>query len=73
MKRKSSVRDVPFMRVMRRLVVGTLLLSSLIVAAACSTGALFKGKPTSQLTPAEQEEHDPEFWRMWEERRGLGE
>jgi hypothetical protein len=50
-----------------------ILLSSLLVAAACSTGAISKGKPTSQLTPAEQEEQDPEFWRMWEERRGLGE
>jgi len=24
------------------------------------------------LTPAQQEEQNPEFWPMWEERRGLG-
>jgi hypothetical protein len=50
-----------------------ILLSSLLVVAAGSTGAISTGKPTSQLTPAEQEEQDPEFRRMWEERRGLGE
>jgi hypothetical protein len=53
--------------------LGGLLLSSLIEAAACSTGTLSKSKASGQLTPAEQEEQDPEFWRIWEERRGLGE
>jgi hypothetical protein len=67
------IRCVKFMWVMRLLVLGGLLLSSLIAVAACSTGALSKGKATAQLTPAEQEEQDPEFWRIWEERRGLGE
>jgi hypothetical protein len=63
----------PFKRILCRLVMCGLLLSSLLVVAACSTGAFSKGKPTSQLTPAEQEEQDPMFWQMWEERRGLGE
>jgi hypothetical protein len=62
-----------FMWVIRLLVLGGLLLSSLIAAVACSTGTLSKSKASGQLTPAEQEEQDPEFWRIWEERRGLGE
>jgi hypothetical protein len=63
----------PVKRVLGRIVLGGLLLSSLLVVAACSTGAFSKGKPTSQLTPAEQEEQDPMFWTLWEERLGLGE
>jgi hypothetical protein len=63
----------PFKRVMCRLVTCGLLLNGLLVVAACATGTFSQSKPTSQLTPAEQEEQDPEFWRMWEERRGLGE
>lgn len=48
-----------------------LLLSALALLLACSTGTAPKSRPTA-LTPAEQEEQDPEFWRMWQERRGLG-
>ena len=70
---KSLVRYGNFLWVTRLLVLGGLLLSSLLAVSACSTGALSKGKATAQLTPAEQEEQDPEFWRIWEERRGLGE
>jgi hypothetical protein len=61
-----------FLWALRLIIMGVLLLTSLLVAAACSTGALSQGKATSQLTQAEQEEQDPEFWRIWEERRGLG-
>jgi hypothetical protein len=34
-------------------------------------GSWWKGKPTSQMTSAELEEQDPEFWRMWEDLRGV--
>jgi len=61
-----------FLGVMPLLILSGLLLSSLTVVSACSTGTLSKGKETSHLTPAEQEEQNPEFWRIWEERRGLG-
>ena len=44
----------------------------LLWVVACSTGAPPKSQPTV-LTPAQQEEQDPEFWRIWQERRGLGE
>ncbi len=54
-------------------IVYLILLGGLLVVAACATGTVSQSKPTAQLTPAEQEEQDPEFWRMWEERRGLGE
>jgi hypothetical protein len=40
-------------------------LSAVLLAAACSTGSWWKCKPTSQMTPAELEEQDPEFWPMW--------
>ena len=40
-------------------------LSALLLVAACSTGSWWKGKPTSQMTPTELEEQDPEFWPMW--------
>jgi hypothetical protein len=62
-----------FQRVMCRIIMGGILVSSLLLAAACSTGTFSKSKASSQLTAAEQEEQDPEFWRMWEELRGLGE
>jgi hypothetical protein len=70
---KSLARYGKFLWILRLVVLGGLLLSSLIVVAACSTGVHSKGKATSQLTAVEQEEQDPEFWRIWEERRGLGE
>ena len=47
------------------------MLILLFWVAACSTGTMPASQPTS-LTPAQQEEQDPEFWPMWEERRGLG-
>jgi len=43
-----------------------------LLICACSTVAVPKRPPTA-LTPAQQEEQDPEFWKMWQERRGLGE
>jgi hypothetical protein len=51
---------------------GWLVLSALVLILACSKGIAPKKSPAS-LSPAEQEEQDPEFWRMWQERRGLGE
>jgi hypothetical protein len=50
-----------------------IMLSGLLILAACSRAMFPQAKPITQLTPAEQEELDPEFWRLWEERRGLGE
>jgi hypothetical protein len=48
-------------------------LSALVLMAACSsTQPWWKGKPTSQMTPAELEEQDPMFWRDWGSAHGLG-
>jgi hypothetical protein len=52
--------------------VSWLMLSALALILACSTGTAPQRSPAA-LTPAEQEEQDPEFWRMWQEERGLGE
>jgi hypothetical protein len=42
------------------------LLGLLLVIAACtSTEPWWKAKPASQMTPAEIEEQDIEFWPMW--------
>ena len=30
-----------------------------------STEPWWQGKPVSQMTPAEREEQDPEFWYFW--------
>jgi hypothetical protein len=72
-KGTSGMEVSPFKRVLGRIFFCGVLLSSLLLAAACSKGTFSKSKASSQLTAAEQEEQDPEFWRMWEERRGLGE
>ncbi len=41
-------------------------LSGLVLVAACSsTQPWWKGKPITQMTPAELEEQDPELWPMW--------
>jgi hypothetical protein len=69
---KSFVCYGKFLRVMPLIVVGGLFFGSFFIVASCSTGTLSKSKATSQLTPAEREEQNPEFWRIWEERRGLG-
>lgn len=54
-----------------------LLASALLLVAACttaeplwkarpaSTEPWWQGKPISQMTPAEREEQDPEFWYFW--------
>ena len=55
---------------LQRAVVAVILIL-LFWVAACSTGTKPASQPTS-LTPAQQEEQNPEFWPMWEERRGLG-
>lgn len=49
-----------------------LLLGFLWLSLACSTASVPKPQPTA-LSPAAKEEQDPEFWRLWQERRGLGE
>jgi hypothetical protein len=50
-----------------------LLLSLMLWGVACtSTEPWWKGKPPSQMTPAEQEEQDPEFWPMWMRLHGIG-
>jgi hypothetical protein len=48
------------------------LTALLLVAACSSTQPWWKGKPTSQMTPAELEEQDPMFWRDWGSAHGLG-
>ncbi len=53
------------------------LVCSLLRVVACasttSTEPWWKAKPVSQMTPAEQEEMDPEFWFFWGHLHGLGE
>ena len=53
------------------------LVSRLLGVVACasttSTEPWWKGKPVSQMTPAEREEMDPEFWFFWGHLHGLGE
>jgi len=44
-------------------ILGLILLSSLLLAAACSAGTV--AKSTATLTPAEQLQQDPTFWPMW--------
>ncbi len=51
-------------------VLGWVLLCSLWWVAACSTGTAIKS--AAPLTPAEQEEQDPMFWRMWGSSHGIG-
>ena len=46
-----------------RKVLGLILLCSLLLAAACSTGAAAKSRAT--LTPDEKLQQDPTFWPMW--------
>ena len=57
----------PFKKAVCWISLGVLLL----VMAACSfTEPRWKGKPISQMTPAELEEQDPEFWPMWKHMHG---
>ncbi len=53
------------------------LASALLRVAACAsapaTEPWWKNKPVSQMTPAEREEQDPEFWFFWGHLHGLGE
>jgi hypothetical protein len=51
--------------------MGWILLSSLLLAAACSTGAVQLNNSTSYPTYKYQEE-DPQFWQMWQNRSGAG-
>jgi hypothetical protein len=60
---------LPFKKVMY-----LVLLSNLLFVAACaSSEPWWKGKPYSQMTPAEREEQDPTFWKMYGHLHGLGE
>jgi hypothetical protein len=44
----------------------------LLVAGCASPEPWYKGKPWSQMTPAEREEQDPNFWWMYGHLHGLG-
>uniref|UniRef100_A0A7V6A3M5 Uncharacterized protein n=1 Tax=Desulfobacca acetoxidans TaxID=60893 RepID=A0A7V6A3M5_9BACT len=61
------------------------LLGGLFLLSGCATTAepfwqagpvsskpWWKGKPWSEMTPVEQQEHDPEFWFFWATEHGLG-
>lgn len=66
-------------------IVFLFLLGSLLLATGCTTAEplwkagpvssepWWKGKSWSQMTPAEREEQDPTFWKMWGHLHGLGE
>jgi|WetSurMetagenome_2_1015567.scaffolds.fasta_scaffold235659_3 hypothetical protein len=50
-----------------------IFLGGLLLLAACaSPEPWYKGKPRSQMTPAERAEQDPEFWFFWGTEHGLG-
>lgn len=53
-----------------RIFLGLILLCSMLGTAACSTATV--AKSTASLTPAEQEEQDPMFWRDWASSHGIG-
>jgi hypothetical protein len=54
-------------------VIFWIFLGGLLSLAACaSPEPWWKGKPYSQMTPAEREEQDPNFWWMWGHLHGLG-
>jgi hypothetical protein len=73
LKLKRIHKRACFMRRPSVKVMLLILLSGLFRVAACtSTEAWYKGKPVSQLTPAEREEQDPGFWPMWEHLHGIG-
>jgi len=67
-----------------RKVIFLFLLGSLLLVTGCATAPVWKagpssaepwwqGKPYSQMTPAEREEQDPTFWKMYGHLHGLGE
>ncbi len=51
--------------------MGWILLSSLLLIVACSTGAVQVNNSTSYPTYKYQED-DPQFWQMWQDRSGAG-
>lgn len=56
-----------------RKIICCMLLVSLLQVSACATAEpWYKGKPVSQMTPAELEEQDPLFWPEWGHLHGLG-
>jgi hypothetical protein len=42
-------------------------------AGPSSTEPWWQNKPVSQMTPAEREEQDPQYWFFWGHLHGLGE
>jgi hypothetical protein len=72
----------PLKKVMFLVMLGGLLLLTgctttaepLWKAGPASPGPWWKGKPWSQMTPAEREEQaNPDFWQMYGHLHGLGE
>jgi hypothetical protein len=65
-------------------VIILLLLGGLLLLTGCTTAEPFwkagsvstepwwKGKPWTEMTPAEQQEQDPTFWKMYGHLHGLG-
>jgi hypothetical protein len=58
---------------LKKVIFWSFLSGLLLVAACASPTPWWKGKPWSQMTPAEREEQDPTFWKMWGHLHGLGE
>lgn len=55
-------------------VIFLIFLGALLAVAACaSPEPWWKGKPMSQMTPAELQEQDPMFWPLYGHWHGLGE
>jgi hypothetical protein len=60
--RTCCMEGLSFKKAVCWIFLGSLLLA---VAACSTTQPWWKGKPITQMTPAELEEQDPEFWPMW--------
>ena len=56
---------------LHKLLLAGLMLLLVLKVAGCATGtAAAPGVSPGSLTPSEQA--DPEFWKMWQDQRGLG-
>ena len=73
MKRKGQRHSYMDLSSLKKVLYLVLLGNLLLVAACASSEPWWKGKPYSQMTPAEREEQDPTFWKMYGHLHGLGE
>ena len=56
---------------LHKLLLAGLMLLLVLKVAGCATGAAATRRE-SRRAPSPGEQADPEFWRMWQDQRGLG-